>query len=269
MKPALAALLLAAAAAGAQAQAMRPDTSRAEFEWMAGVHSALDHRDCKLAVARLNDGLEQRFPDAFMLAGAMFEQGLCVKVQWDRAATLYQRALAAGHRGGQFRLVAGLAERDAPVALWWAQQDEAVQLPRECRVGADVHASAEAYASALRAWPAGRIAECAYMAGVVAAVTGEVEYPGDALGMRIEGRIEMRFHPGQGRIDWRTEEVARLELSGLVSGDRMMDRDSAKVRDSLRRYLDEVGRRALARFKAPAGLPADLAVRVAYIFTIR
>jgi hypothetical protein len=156
------------------------------------------------------------------------------------------------------------------VALWWAQERDAVTLPGECRVPVEAHRQAEAYAAALQAWPAGRIAQCAYMAGVVASVTGEVEYPGDALGMLIEGRIEMRFFPGQGRIEWHTDEVNRLELSGLVDGDRLQDRDSAKARDSLRRYLDEVGQRALARFKAPpAGLAPDAVLRVQHIFVIR
>jgi TPR repeat protein len=173
------------------AENIRPDTTRDGQEWMGGVHSALEHRDCKLAVARLNQGLERRYPDAFLLAGAMFEQGLCVKTEWDRAATMYQRALAVGHGGGQFRLVAGLAERGAPVALWWAQERDAVMLPDECRVPAEAHRRAEACAA-------------------------------------------------------------------------------AKARDSLRRYLDEVGRRALARFKGPpAGLAPDAVLRVQHILTVR
>jgi TPR repeat protein len=269
LRAALAAWLLGAAAAGAAAREMRPEISRAEAEWLAGVHSALNHRDCPRAVSRLNDGLEKRYPDAYMMAGAMYEMGLCVKAQWDRAATMYQRALAARHRGGQYRLVAGLAERDAPVALWWAQEGDAVMLPSECRVPAAAHRDAEAFAAALQAWPAGRLAACAYVAGVVAAVSGEVEYPGDALGMQIEGRIQMQFHPAQGRIDWRTAEIGRLALTGPVSGDREMDRSSAKASDALRRYLEEIGRRALARFKAPAGIDPDTVVKVEYVFTIR
>lgn len=268
---ALGASVLAAAALGVQAQpqAMRPDSTRAEREWLDGVHSALNHRDCKLAVSRLNEGLEQRYPDAFLLAGAMFEQGLCVKAQWDRAATLYQRALAAGHRGGRYRLVAGLAERDPAVALWWLQDGDGASLPAACRAPAAVHRDAEAYAALLAGWPAGRLAACAYLAGVSAAISGELEYPGDALGMLIEGRILMQFLPAEGRIDWRTAEVTRLEGSGLQSGEQVALRDGVKARDVLRRYLDELGQRALARFKRPAGIAPDWRVDTEYSFRIR
>lgn len=250
MKATLAALLLAAAATGAAADAMRPETTRAESEWLDGVHSALRHRDCPRVVSRLNDGLEKRYPEAYVMAGAMYEQGLCVKAQWDRAATMYQRALAAGHRGGHFRLVAGLAERNAPVALWWAQEADRIRLPEACRVPAERHRDAEAFAAALQAWPAGRIPACAYLAGVIAAVSGEMEYPGDAIGELVSGAIRMQFSPAEGRIDWVPQELSQYSVA-QQQRDQPMRRQTS---ERLRAYAEEVGRRALARFPRPDGI---------------
>jgi TPR repeat protein len=262
--------LLACATGAPCAEPHRPGVTQAEWEWLNGVHSALGHRDCKLAVSRLNDGLAGRYPDAFLLAGTMYEEGLCLKAQWDRAATMYQRALAAGHRGGRYRLIAGLAQREPAVALWWTQEGNIVWLPEACRVPAEAVRDAEAYATALQRWPPGRLAACAYLAGVASAISGDLEYPGDALGMLIEGTVRMQFIPAEARIEWRTTEVARLEPSGLMSGERVMERDAVKARDSLRRYLDELGKRALNRDRAapPASDPGWL-VNVEYVFTIR
>jgi hypothetical protein len=244
------ALALVVPGASGQPKPMRPDTTAAEQEWLGGVHSALGHRDCARVVSRLNDGLEKRFPEAYVMAGALYEQGLCLKAQWDRAATMYQRALAAGHRGGHYRLVAGMAERDAPVALWWAQEGDGVMLPEACRVPADRHRDAGAFAAVLQSWPAGRIAACAYMAGVVAAVSGEIEYPGDAIGTLVEGGIRLHFKPAEGRIEWLPLELSQYSVANQLRDQPVMPR----VNERLRAYAEEVGRRALARFPRPDGI---------------
>jgi hypothetical protein len=267
----LAAAGLVAAALGAQAQpqAMRPETTRAEAEWLEGVHSALGHRDCPRAVARLNDGLERRFPDAYVMAGAMFEQGLCVKAQWERASTMYQRALAAGHRGGQYRLVAGMAERDPAVALWWSQEGSALQLPSECRVAAEAHRDAEAYAAALRAWPSGRLGICSFIAGVSASVFGEVEYPGDTRGRQIDGTVEMHILPGAGRIEWQGMDLKLSEAWVAQLPAARAGRLDAQAREAVRAYLDGIAQRALRRYPIPAQAGADLRLVVRLAFFSR
>lgn len=269
MKAKLAALLLGAAAAGATAEALRPEVTRAESEWLAGVHSALGHRDCPLAVARLNDGLEKRYLDAYVMAGAMFEQGLCVKAQWERASTMYQRALAAGHRGGQYRLVAGMAERDRAVALWWSQEGTALQLPSECRVAAETHGDAEAYAAALRAWPAGRLGVCSFIAGVAASVFGEVEYPGDTRGRQIEGTVEMHILPGAGRIEWQGVDLRLSEAWVAQLPAARAGRLDAQAREAVLAYLDGIAQRALRRYPVPTQAGADLRLVVRLVFSSR
>lgn len=269
MRATLVALLLAAAATGAAAEAMRPETTRAESEWMAGVHSALSHSDCKLAVSRLNDGLDQRYPDAYLMAGAMYEQGLCLKAQWDRAATMYQRALAVGHRAGQYRLVAGLAEREPAVALWWSQEGQALQLPSECRVASEAHRDAEAYAAALRAWPGGRLGICNFMAGVLASVFGEVEYPGDTRGHQINGTVEMHLLPGAGRIEWQAMDLKLSEAWVAQLPAARAGRLDAQARDAVRAYLDGIAQRALRRYPVPTQAGSELRLAVKLVFSTR
>lgn len=266
---ALAAGLLAASALGSAAQPLRTESSRAEQEWLAGVHSALDHRDCKLVAARVNDGLEQRHPEAYVMAGALFEQGLCVKADWARAATLYQRAMAVGHRGGFYRLVAGLAERDPPVALWWAQEGDAARLPEGCGTAAEAHRDAEAYAAALRAWPAGQLAACNYVVGVLASLYGEVEYPGNVVGKALEGSVQMHFLPAQGRIEWQARELHLSDHWRSLLPEARAARQEASAVETVQRYLDEIAQRALRRYPVPARLDPAARVVVQLSFEVR
>lgn len=256
-------------ASGAQAQVMFLKPNVPEAEWLAGVHSALNHRDCKLAVSRLNDGLEARYPDAYLMAGTMFEDGLCVKAQWERAASMYQRAHAAGRPTGMYRMVAGLASRDAPVALWWAQKLGAPALPDFCRLAADVHGNAEAYAAALRVWPPGQLAACAYIAGVQAAVFGEIKHPSVALGRYVDGKVTMRFVPAAGSIDWRVDELEDILPTPFEAPAGRKARQSAEVSQDLHRYLETISRRALERFVKPPAFAMDGDIAAEMTFTSR
>jgi hypothetical protein len=245
--------------------------SRADAEAQAGVLTALEHRDCRLAVQRLNAGLRDKLPGVMLQAGTMYEDGLCLKANWPRASAMYQAAAAAGHPAGRYRLVSGLAHtaREPAVALWWALADKAMALPADCQLSDGVRASPEAFANALAAWPATRLAACSHAAGVVAALLSEVEFPGDVLNRMLEGDIGMRYLPAAGRVDWQTTQIQELEMSGLVSGDRVMDRDSRRARDGLRQFLDELGRRVLARHgPAPSGTGPDWQVDYRFEFRI-
>jgi len=69
------------------------------------VTEAMVKRDCTAAAAALNAGLAKQHPEVWLLAGAMFEDGLCLKPNWDRAVNFYQRADSAGQPAAALRLV--------------------------------------------------------------------------------------------------------------------------------------------------------------------
>lgn len=244
--------------------------SRADLEAQAGVLTALEHRDCRLAVQRLNAGLRDKLPGVMLQAGTMYEDGLCLKANWPRASALYQAAADAQHPAGRYRLISGLARtaREPAVALWWATADKPMALPSDCGVPAAARASAEGFANLLGGWPAARLDACGHAAGVVAALLSEVEFPGDVLNRMLEGVVDMRYVPAEGRVHWQTRQVDALEMGGVASGDRVMDRDSRRARDGLRQFLDELGRRVLARHgPAPAG--TDPAWQISYQFVFQ
>ncbi len=265
-----AAVGLALAAAAAQA-AQRPDETRAEVIATEGVVVAIQHGDCKLATERLNAGLANKYPGFYLLAGTMYEEGLCLKPNWERAVQMYQRAVGAKHMGGVGRLVAGYADRsrDPAAALWWAHQPGGVPMPGACRMAAFVLESPDALVAELRAWPAQRLAACVYAVGVLAAVSGDAQYPRYAAEHALAGTIEVSFQPASGTLEWRTVELQAKQIPGLVSSGALLDRASRSVRDELESSLRQVGERALRRFERPAGIDPAWSLTATYVFNIR
>ncbi len=248
-----AALLVLAGAAGA---ADRPPESLAERDTVGGVVGAVEAKDCERAVSRLNEGLARKYTGIYLLAGAMYQEGLCLRPNPERAARLYQRAWEGGHRSGLYRLVAlyALPGRDAAAALWWAATEGFNILPGACRVSETVRQQPEAFVAALRGWPAEQLAACTYAAGVTAAVFGDAEYPGRAAALGLAGRVHGSFAPAAPRIEWTVAESETKPLQGVVSADKVGDQNSKFMRDELRRYLTDIGERALRRYPHPEGL---------------
>jgi hypothetical protein len=249
--------------------ASRPPETQAERDTVQGVRVAIQHKDCKLAVSRLNDGLANAYPDVFLMAGRMFEDGICVKPSWERAERLYQRADEVGHHGGLLRLVAGLAHqnRDPAAALWWAHKAGGLNLPQACRVP-HLALEPEVFVSTLKLWPAQRLQGCVYTAGVVALVAGDLDYPQTAFQFSVAGKVAMVFKPAEGKLGWRTVDIEMLPMYGLVSGDQLLDRDSRAVKASLERHLRELGERALRRYEKPAGIDPEWDVSMDFVFSI-
>ncbi len=259
------AALLALNASAAQ----RPPETQAERDTVQGVRSAIEQQDCKLAAARLNDGLAKAYPDVFMLAGRIFEDGICLKASWERAQGMYQRAEQVGHRGGLFRLVAGLAyqNRNPTAALWWAHKAGGLNLPQPCRV-AQRALEPEVFVNTIKLWPAGRLQGCVYTAGVVALVAGDLDYPQRALRFYMAGKVAMKFSPAEGQLSWRTIEVEAQPMYGVVSGEQLQDRDSRAVNSAFERHLQELGERALRRYERPANVDPDWEVLTDFVFSI-
>jgi hypothetical protein len=264
---AVALALLQAATAGA---AERPEATRAERESVGRVFTALERKDCATAVQRLNQGLAEKYIDIYMLAGSMYEEGLCLKSNWERAVQMYLQADRLGHRGAWARLVAGYADqgRDPASALWWASRRGGMGLPRTCLLPSGLWDDPEAVVATLRAWPRGQLEQCLYAAGVMAMVTGDVEFPSVPLTFELNAHVVMRFVPAEASIDWKTVEVEALPVHGVVRGDYQRDRSSRQVRASFETYLRELGERALKRYAKPAEMPSDWQVDSHFFFRL-
>jgi hypothetical protein len=269
------AVAAAAIAAGCLAWAAGPAVAgkgmgRVEGEAIDSVLRAVEAGDCGLAVRRLNDGLSQQHPWLFLLAGAMYENGTCLKPQWDRAERMYLRAHDAKHPAGRLRLVAGYArgQRDPAAALWWAS--ELGSLPPECRpfaAGTGAGRDPEAFVREIQLWPAAQLRACTYVAGVLAQVLGEAEFPATAALFAMRGRVQMDFKPAAGQIEWKTLELEELQILGVSSGDAQTDRKSRRVRGAFEAHLRQVGERALKEHPRPAGVPEGWAMQTTFTFS--
>jgi len=233
---------------------MRPPTTEAENEVLDGVRAAVRSGDCALAVKRLNAGLPAKYPDLLLMAGAMYEHGVCLKANWDRAARMYSLAHDVGHQAGAYRLVAGYAlpGRQPSAALWWASKFKTSLLPEGCRSGVAVVDDVDSFTATLAAWPAARLQGCNYVVGVLAAVVGEMDYPAEALHFQLSGTVQMSFVPAQSALTWSTQEFDVVPFTGVVDGDSVRDRSSSVLRKSFERRLDDLGKAALQRYPRPA-----------------
>lgn len=262
-------LALGVAQAGA-ADSRKEPPSKPESQAIAAIHDAMRAQDCTLAASRLNEALKRKFASAYLLAGTMYEQGVCLKPDWERASTLYQQAAAAGEPQGRLRLVAGLAagNRDRAAAMYWALEDQSLHLPAECEAGRDLRKDPDAYVAQLRTWPAGRLDACVYVAGVVSAIAGEIEYPSMGVAYSIYGNYRMSFNPSSATIEWTEQELRLGDMLGASTGDNVRDRDSGLIRQTLRRELEETSQRTLRRFTKPADVPTGWRFQQDFAFHI-
>lgn len=261
---AAAGLTLVASALAAE----RPPQTQAEIDTVQSVHSALNHRDCELAISRLNDGLARQYPDVFMLAGWIYEEGFCVKPNWERAEAMYFRARDTGHHGGLLRLIAGYGAkgRDPAAALWWAQQVDSLDLPEACRIDERLWRDPDLFVATLKLWQPGRLAACVYTAAVASAVAGQAQYPQAAQEFAMVGKVQMSFVPSKPSIAWQTTEVELLQMGGVIDGDQARDRESRWMQRSFENYLRRLGELILARYQRPPSLPEDWVVRMVFVF---
>lgn len=269
--------LLAAASAVAQDTDRQFEAGRAadfqDWQWRArlgavpteadkavtAVADAVGRRDCSAAVSALNAGLAKGYPDVLVLAGAMYEDGVCLKPNWDRAAGFYEKAVAAGHPSAAPRLAAGFAApeggKDRAAALWWAMRAN-TPMPAPCRSAAMVKDDPDKFVAALGAWPAGQLDACVYSAAVMASLQAEIESPRLASAYGLQGRVRLAFVPGQPQVDV-TEDLrpAGGGGTGVVADAATLERDTKAAREALTGRVRQVAERALKRYAKPAGVP--------------
>jgi TPR repeat protein len=251
-----------AAAAGTYAGALAVDAIR----------GSIAGRDCATAVKRLKSGLENAYPEVALLAGSMYENGLCVKRDWSRAVTFYVQAHDAGEKDGAARIAAGYADPangpDVAAALWWAGKVAGFQ-PGGCGTSKEAAADPDRFVAELKTWPQARLAVCNYYVGVLSTISAEVKYPDQAAAHAIGGDVKLRFLPGIPRIDLQRGASREYEMVGWVMADTLRDRKTRRMADGFETELSRVANRALQRYPHPGGIPADTVIETQFSFGIQ
>jgi hypothetical protein len=233
------------------------------------VWTHIKHKDCPGAVRELNAGVARQYPGVLLLAGAMFEDGVCLKANWPKALDFYQRAHEAGHPRAAARIASGFAApvggTDKAAALWWALRS-GTALPAACRQGAAFVDDADRFVQVLQAWPASLLDGCAYVAGVITTVLGDMDFSSRAALYGMKGSVTLTFVPAQGRVDVATDRVEFVQLPGLVDGDAVRDRDSRKFRSEFALDVQAAADRALRRYARPAVVDESWKVDVLFTF---
>ena len=230
----------------------------------------VEARDCATAVARLTEGLAKKYPEVYMLAGAMFENGVCVKPDWDRAVGFYSNAFDGGQKAAMYRLMSGFAAPehgpDMAATLWWANRPTNDFSSAACRVSAANREDPDRFVAELSSWPQQRLVHCNYLIGVMATMTGEVRFPTQANRVSLVGTVKLRFEPAVPRIDLTTEETREAAVGGWVDGNALEDRKSRAATGSFEAILRPIADRALKRYPQPAGVSPDMAIETKFVF---
>ena len=198
--------------------AARP-TAKFEHNAVVDVIERITAKDCAGAIKLLNAGLAADSPRMALLAGNMYEQGICLKPNLDRAAGYYITAHNGGERAAAYRLAAAYASReagpDAAAALWWLRQTDGKYGREHCGVDDAAKDDPDRFVAVLQTWTPARLAACNYLAGVVATIAGEVQYPKTPHQFEPDGTVMVRFTPALSKID-----IWTLAGAGLFSETR-------------------------------------------------
>lgn len=224
------------------------------------VLSRIEARDCAGAAILLREGLAQDYPKVDLLAGSMFEDGVCVKADWDRAVRFYSKAFAGGEKEAMYRLIAGFAAPehgpDMAAALWWANRPKDEFSFKVCKVSELNRNDPDRFVEEVRAFPPARLATCNYLIGVLAAMSGEIRRPDIARMFSISGYVSVRFEPAVPRI-------ATQEYGMTVWGDNHLQAERKAVLEAAMR---QAGERVLKRYPQPAAMVPDSVADMKFVF---
>ena len=244
------------------------------------VIKAIEARDCTTAVRELNLALAGASTEALLFGGSMFEQGLCLKQNTERAARLYQRAADAGAGDARSRLAALYASPtagpDKGSAIWWALQAN-LPLPKPCVVGSEVRSNVDGFAQALSAWPAGMLDACVHVTGVLAALGSEfiISPANDS-----QAGVAIDFRPATGNLDAGSTQVNQtlrdasarvteahsmtgvLQSGNAPSPEQLRAQQAQQELQALAKQVETIGRDALARFPRPANIDKDWRIQL-------
>jgi len=246
-------------------------------ERLSEIMDRIGNKDCAGAVSDLNAALKHDFPEVQLLAGTMYEHGVCVKRDWERAVPYYIQAWQGGVKDAANRLAAGYAapeNDDVAAALWWASRERdrgghAAGIAK--LVGCTVRPAAaddmDRFVAELQTWPQSRLQACNYMTGVMATVAGELRYPTVAGMYNVGGDVDVRFLPAVPRIDLKLGATRTVQMSGWIDGDATRERETL-AKNGFKQALNQVVERALRRYPHPDGIPSDTLVQLTYRFDV-
>ena len=259
-------LVAVAAALAASTPSWSQPNTVLESEAAARVIQRIEAGDCPGAVRALNEALPGGEPAALVLAGAMFEEGICLKASWERAVRLYTRASEAGSPLARWRLAAGYgsaaAGPDVGLALWWSHRAEV--LPPPCRVAgfADTM-DADRFVAAVNAWPAGQAAACAWVGAVWGGLHAAARYDASLQRLQFAGRVRITFDPATGRF-----LAEELESSSDRREWRAGDDDASRLATPIG-ALQGFSARAVRKAVRPALVPEGLKSSAEFVFKLR
>lgn len=231
----------------------------------------IEAKDCGNAVRELNAGLAKGYPEVALLAGAMFEEGTCLKRDWNRAATFYVQAHEGGQRAARYRLASGYAAPaggpDMAAALWWANQRGDPVVPA-CGVSEAAGDNPDRFVAELQAWQPTRLQACNYTVGVMSTLAGDLEYPEMARTFSLTGTLHVRFLPSIPQVNVKSTEAGELQFRGVDYADVLVDRKGRSVTGAFVSNMRQLSDRALKRYPQPAGIDPALAVDVHFVFSL-
>ena len=245
-------------------------TAKFEHNAVVDVIERIAAKDCAGAIKLLNAGLAADSPRVALLAGNMYEQGICLKPNLDRAAGYYITAHNGGERAAAYRLAAAYASREAgpdtAAALWWLRQTDGQYGGEHCGVGDAPKDDPDRFVAVLQTWTPARLAACNYLAGVVATVAGEVQYPKAPHRFEPEGTVMVRFTPALSKIDIWTLAGAGAFSEARPDSEKYQQRATRKSR--FESVVREIADRALVRYPQPPGLDPAWIQEFAMVFNV-
>lgn len=270
----LATLLLVCALAGTTALPTEAQAAelRAQTENM--IYRYFSNHDCESAVKLLNKSLAEKAPETYLLAGTMYEDGICLKKSWEKAIYYYLLAEQAPlnpkrpqtKRRALSRIIGTLAidQRDPGTALWWASRASNIG-PAACHGADHLRDDPDAFTAALNNWGAAKLSACVYTIGLLHRISGDVAYPRDAVQQGISGTFEMTFTPSLGSINWRTLDSSRLTVSHLAQPGNT---EARLVKKQFVDYFEAISKRASADFPKPDNIDPAWEIKEQFSFEV-
>ncbi|MGZ5200598.1 MAG: hypothetical protein ACXWKJ_21930 [Telluria sp.] len=222
---------------------------------VARVRADIASGNCKDAVASLELGLAQHYPEVQLQAGVMYERGMCVAPDWRRAVQLYSLAFDNGQKAAAYRLAAGFAAPgngpDVASALWWGSR---VNVAGDCVPPAPARDNEDLFRAQLKTWTEQRLTTCNYLTGVMATIVAGMRYPTGAHNWSV-GEVVITFKPALARIELTLDGSEQYLLGGDPGAGAQ---NNQKPGPAFVQHARAVAERALKRYPKPDGVPADI-----------
>lgn len=263
---------LCSAPASAAPGPVDPQLDSIADEIIGSVRIAITAGNCDAAVNLLKSGLKSGRPKVSLLAGSMYEQGLCVKRDWDTAISFYALAADGGLNQGADRLAAGYADPvngpDIAAALWWAQRGMSRLVIPYCPISDEALKDPDRFVAEIGTWEPARLATCNYVFAVSSMMTAELAYPELAADFNLGAEVRYIFYPGKPAVEIEKSETQEYAMLGVIDGDALRYRNRKDKTGGFEKAVNDVAKRALARYPQPPGISPDAKVHLGIGFFI-